>query len=51
MRMTSNLHPKSFMLNVFKSHFRYIGGDAVCEIISSFSRINSLSLGYSSNLV
>lgn len=34
----------------FKSHLRYIGGVAVCAIRSSFNLINSLSLGYSSNL-
>lgn len=48
-RMTSNLQLRSRMSYVSKSHLRYIGGVAVCWISSSFKRINSRSLGYSSN--
>ena len=50
MSITSNLQPMSLRLNVFKSDFRYMGGEAVCAINSSFNRMSSLSLGYSSNL-
>ena len=50
MRITSNLIPKSLSPNVLRSHFKYIGGVAVLAMSSSFNRISSFSLGYSSNL-
>lgn len=47
-KITSNFTPKFFKSNDFRSVFKYIGGVAVSDMSSSFRRINSLSLGYSS---
>nr|CAD7425706.1 unnamed protein product [Timema monikensis] len=49
-KITSNFPFSSLMSNVCKFVFKYIGGVAVVDISSSFSFINSRSLGYSSNL-